>query len=194
MTDDQRLSAIKHWASNGYSMYDPSLCNAAAYFGHINSLRYLHETYDCPLTNTCSYAIGGVGKKVDCFQYAHEHGELLEFPLIEHAAEHGNVVCMQYVHEHGCPWGPNVCDISASNGNVDCLRYAHQHGAPWTTDTTNLAAIFATNYSYHESDYACLLYAFDHGLEPTSYKLMDTWNEMITRRNSGKRLVDWNVD
>jgi len=93
--------------------------------------------------------------RLDCLQYAHEHGCPWNEGVFIAAVSHGHLDCLQYAHEQGCPWGAYVTYIAAREGYQDCLKYAHQQGCPWHDRTTSAA--------FCRGHWRCLYYAVVHG-------------------------------
>lgn len=156
------------------------LCEAAARYGHLDCLQYLHE-HKCPWDeHTCTVAAGA--GYLACLQFAHSNGCLLTIDVCIAAAQNNHLHCLQYAHQQhcewskvvcaaaalgnslecleylhhqGCPWDIHVTQISASRGHLSCLRFALTNGCPWDTNTCKLAA--------ENGHLACLKLAHQHG-------------------------------
>lgn len=89
-----------------------SLCDAGAYNGHFNVVKWA-RSHNCPWDE-------------QTFAYA---------------AAYNNIEMVEWLYENGCPWDENTCYSSASFGNLDILKWVRARGCPWTKDTSYAAAI-----------------------------------------------------
>jgi hypothetical protein len=44
---------------------------------------------------------------------------------------YGRLECLQYAHEHGCPWNARVMEMAAASGYLECVVYAREKGCPY---------------------------------------------------------------
>lgn len=83
---------------------------AAAEYGRLECLKFLHENW-CPWhADTCFAAV-----------------------------ETGHLECLKYAHENECPWNEYACIFAVENGLLDCLKYAHEHKCYWSHGTRAVA-------------------------------------------------------
>ena len=120
------------------SSFFKEACWYAAYYGHIDCLRYARVNGCYWDEDTCFKA--AEGGHLDCLRYAHENGCDWDEDTCSHAARGGHLDCLRYAHENGCDWDSHTCDMAAKSGHLDCLRYAHENGGPWDEDTCANAA------------------------------------------------------
>ena len=134
---------------------------AAARSGHIECLRYLHET-GCKMNDKRICISAAKGGNVECLKFAHEIGCALNAQVCTEAASRGYIACLRYAHEKGCTWDAQVCIQAAKHGKIECLRYAHEKGCAWS----NEVCIAAAEHGRLE----CLRYARENGCE---------WNRQV---------------
>jgi len=87
---------------NVFENYKLDFILIAAYFGHINIIKYFHEN-----------------------GYPWHEG------LCNFTAYMGHLDCLKYLHENGCPWGEEVCPHATENGQLECLKYGYENGCPF---------------------------------------------------------------
>ena len=118
--------------------WDPTCCCIAAWKGHLDMLKYLHEN-GCPWNKwTCRRAAWK--GHLDALKYLHENGCPWDKWTSARAAQYGNLGVLKYLHENGCPWGEGICLVAAGAGHLDMLKYAHENGCPWNEWTCRGAA------------------------------------------------------
>ena len=88
------LEAIKYCVENGCPI-DSSACENAARNGHLELLKYLHETGGAPLSKEVSKS----------------------------AASRGHIDVLRYLAERDCPMTETTCYPAAINGHFECLKY-----------------------------------------------------------------------
>ena len=151
-----RLDCLQFLYENG-GQWDESATTAAAESGHLPCLKFAHE-HGCPwlcstalleneadddtgdgLGNICT--IAAAHANLDCLQYAHTRGVVLQHRLIRLAAQHADgLKCLQYAHQNGCSLNDNVCLLAAAKGSLECLKYLGATGCALNQDVCDAAA------------------------------------------------------
>jgi hypothetical protein len=72
---------------------------------------------------------------LECLRYAHENGAPWDERTTSDAARNGHLDCLRYAHEHGAPWDERTTSYAARHGHLECLRYAYFRGCPWNDDS-----------------------------------------------------------
>jgi|688.fasta_scaffold41578_2 hypothetical protein len=104
-------------------------CKDAAFKGHLECLKYLHEN-GCPWDeNVCSNA--AYNGHLECLKYLHENECPWDENICSNAAYNGHLECLKYLHENGCPWDERTCSNAVMNGNLECLKYAVINECSW---------------------------------------------------------------
>lgn len=147
-----QAACLRYALEHGCNKKNASVCEDAAYHGHLECLQIAHEL-GCYIEYALPQAANG--GFLHCLKYVHEHGGRVTMEACRGAAQSGVLHCLVYLHEHGCPWDWRTCTEAATGGHLDCLAYAHEHGCPWTCATTSWAA--------RKGRLACLQYAHEHG-------------------------------
>ena len=79
-----------------YKRFDSDYCTRAAENGHLECLKWAHES-GCPWNDdTCLYA-----------------------------ALNGRLECLKYAHENGCPWSKPICLTYAKNNEIKQYINSH---------------------------------------------------------------------
>jgi len=111
-------------------LLDKNTCKYAAYYGHLECLKYAHEN-GCPWDKyTCEYA--AYNGHLECLKYAHENGCPWGADTCINAVTNGHLECLKYAHENGCSWDESICEKAAEYGHLECLKYALEHNCPYT--------------------------------------------------------------
>jgi hypothetical protein len=131
-----RLDCLKYLISVGcYSSTvtrnDP--CGAAASTGHLECLKYLHQSGVHWDERTCSYA--STNGHFDCLRYAHENGCPWNKFTVSGAATSGCIHCLRYSIENGCEFDPErVIKDACYKGNLESIKYLHEKGCKLPVD------------------------------------------------------------
>lgn len=133
--------------------------------GHLEGLRWLHETHGSEVrkhTMGTSIQHG----HVDVVVWLQEHAYLMpenaltlaaksgRVEMVRHlcdaytwtpevmagAAESGSFDVIAFARSHGCPWDETACTGAASGGHLALLAHLHTQGCPWTSATAAAAA------------------------------------------------------
>ena len=88
------LEIVKYCVENGCPIAE-SACKGAACHGHLELLKYLHETGGAPLSEEVSKS----------------------------AASRGHIDVLRYLAERDCPMTETTCYPAAINGHFECLKY-----------------------------------------------------------------------
>jgi hypothetical protein len=106
------LEMVKYCIANKCPL-DKQACARAAYNGHLEMLKYLHEEVKAPWGWTTASRAASNG-----------HLHILEY-LVERK------------YDEYCAW---ACEYAASSGHLDCLKYLHETAkAPWDEDAVKNA-------------------------------------------------------
>ena len=145
------LEMIKYCVAIGCPN-DTAACSRAAFYGHLECLKYLHETAKAPWDGE---AVRNAHKyhQPECLQYLlekdcplprgwwYEDGTLFGEPTITQAAIDGNLEMVQYCVAKNCPIDGWACAFAASYGHLEILKYLHEDvNAPWDWHTATNAA------------------------------------------------------
>jgi Ankyrin repeats (many copies) len=118
------------WAARGGSVeamrwlrqqgreYVTSICTDAAYYGHLNVLRFLHED---------GYSAAELRLRVTVPDPNRFRGSDLTGPC-EFAARRGHVEVLKWLHEHDWPCDDNICEHAALGVSVPVLAYLSEQG------------------------------------------------------------------
>lgn len=68
---------------------------------------------------------------LECLRYLHEKGYSWNEEATDHAAFFGHLECLRYLHEEGCPCNERTIAEAAAGGQLECLRYLHESGCLW---------------------------------------------------------------
>lgn len=158
-----RLDLVQTLRERGFHWGTLSYC-AAAQYGHLNTLKYLHDN-KCTFLDYTPMQFAARGGQLECMKYLHSIGcewdidVTREFAVREYFLQfesdeedpwtddftlpppvNGYMDCLHYALENGCPIHEHACSRACEYGLLDCLKLLHQHNAPWSTDCTYLAA------------------------------------------------------
>jgi hypothetical protein len=164
------------------------LCYYASCGGHLDCLKFLHET-GCPWD-------GGVillairHDRIDCLRYILEEGyfgmvnfldpSLHEFPyfvvsdpvtyLCDVATSFGKLDCLKWLHESwGCKFGSGTMAIAVAKHQLECIVYLHEKGCEWCrTDVyTGIYNCYRTMYNDDKDEQKkyleCVMYLIENG-------------------------------
>ena len=141
---------------------------AAAQFGSLNCLRYLHEN-GYPW-NVCATWYAAEHGHLECLQYMHENGCLWDTRTIDMAAQGGKLNCIRCLREQGCPWSWYAPFAAARNGHLECLIYLHVNGCPCSYALNHGGLDIVPSWresSITQSITKCLQYLRDNCSEPS---------------------------
>jgi hypothetical protein len=122
------LECLKYLHQNNYP-WDEWTFGSAAANGHLDCLKYLHEN-NCPWNEyLCSYA--AFNGHLDCLKYLHKNKYFWNEYTCQKAAMNGHIDCLEYARKNGCPWNKLTFEGAASNGQLECLEYLYKNNCPW---------------------------------------------------------------
>ena len=55
---------------------------------------------------------------LECLKWAHESGCPWDERTCSYTAKHGHLDCLKYAHENGCPWNKQNCLANAKNNEI----------------------------------------------------------------------------
>ena len=117
----------------------PKLADAAATFGHLELLQWLHKEQGYTMDGTVLEK--AVESEADCLgawelvQWLRAEGCYWGERTCTLAAENGRLGLLQYLRAHGCPWNFHTCIAAAENGHLETLRWARENGCDWNAMT-----------------------------------------------------------
>ena len=149
------LEMVKYCIANQCPL-DRYACACAAEYGHLETLKYLHEEVKAPWSWTVP--IGAAGKG---------HLHILEY-LVERkydefdswtcrsAAMNGHFDCLKFLHETAkAPWDSDAVRKAHENNHHECLQYLLDKNCPlpegWSYDEGVLIAASSSESSSSES-------------------------------------------
>ena len=106
-------------------------CAGAAWKGHLEVLKYLHEEAKAPWdwrTATCAAGNG----HLHTLEYLVErkYDKYSEWTCM-HAAENGHLVCLKYLHETAkAPWNKEAVREANENNHPECVQYLLDNDCP----------------------------------------------------------------
>ena len=164
----------------------------AAADGDLERLKQVHRVYppwerivpeyrdvDDDLDLLCTVAaIAAKEGHLDCLQYAHENGAVIDVFTCLEAAKGGSVECLKYAHENvegaefyfgidGESLDESVRLEAAQHGHLDCLKFIHENGRGSNFHNLDLCLEAMYNGSFE-----CLKYVHENG-SPV------TWNDCV---------------
>lgn len=135
-----------------YCMLSGSVCEEAAFQGHLSCLQFAHQQQYPWDGDTCSSAASA--GELACLSWAHENGCPWSKETCENAAWAGETACLAYAHEHGCPWDAETMENAAKGGHMDCLKFAVRHGCPISS--------WASEYAGYHGHVSCMRFILAH--------------------------------
>jgi hypothetical protein len=148
------LEMVKYCVANECPI-DGRACAHAAFNGHLQCLKYLHEEVNAPWdSRTASWAA----------EKGHLH--VLEY-LVEcefdqydtlacwEAAEYGHLDCLKYLHETAkAPWDEDAVRTAHENNHPDCVQYLLDNDCPlpegWSYEDGELHVVESESESESE--------------------------------------------
>ena len=128
----------KRFPTRCFSMFDypatqlclREACSLAARGGHLEVLKWLHNT-GCPCdTYTCRAAASG--GYLEVLNWLHNQGcPWDEWNVCHAAAAGGNLEVLTWLHNSGCAWGSATCTGAACGGHLTTLQWAREHHCAW---------------------------------------------------------------
>ena len=104
-------------------------CSVAAHGGHLEVLKWLHNT-GCPIgTITCRAA--AEGGQLEVLKWLHSTGCPLDSNTSYAAAEWEHLELLKWLHNTGCSWDSTTCTVAAIRGHLATLQWAREHHCPW---------------------------------------------------------------
>ena len=141
----------------------PSLYTKAAYYGHLDVIRWMYEEKHISFhPSVLAYSCG----HLDVLKYVHtiiSGPSEVDHMLCYNAARRGSVECLRYLHENGYPWDASILSSAAEKGHLECFQYAYENGCPWN----EFCLLHAACYGNLE----CLRYAHEQGMNAGDFKI-----------------------
>ena len=106
-------------------------CSLAARGGHLEVLKWLHNT-GCPWNESCYAA--AAGGHLEVVNWLHSTGCTWNEWTCYAAAAGGHLEVVKWLHNAGCPWDSATCGAAASGGHLATLQWTREHGCPWDAD------------------------------------------------------------
>ena len=145
----------------------PSLYLAAAYFGHLDVIKWLYEEKHLSFPENPRSVLAHSCGHLDVLQYVLTIIPVatgaLETWACYNASRRGNVECLRYLHAHGYPWGSDTLSSAAEKGHLECLKYAYENGCPWN----EYCLLHAATYGNLD----CLRYAHEQGMNAADFNI-----------------------
>jgi hypothetical protein len=127
-----KLELLKWAREEKKCKWDEWTINAAAYKGNLEMVKYCVANA-CPIdADACAYA--AFNGHLECLKYLHEEAEApWDSSTATWAAENGHLHILEYLVERKYDqFGESACVLAAENGHLDCLKYLHETAkAPW---------------------------------------------------------------
>ena len=126
---------------------------AAARFGHLQTLNFVHDV-GCEW-NSCTSAAAAQGGHLEVLKYLHESGCPWDEQTCNEAARGGHLEVLKYLQESGCNWNKETSTAAAQGGHLEVLKYLHDNRCPWDKWTCSAAAA--------QGHFEVLRYAYKNG-------------------------------
>jgi hypothetical protein len=123
-------------------------CEMAAKNGHLETVRFLHES-GCPWDPTTICCRAAVSGHVELMRYLKQQGCVLSEGAMCTAAARGFLRMCQYLRAEQCPWEKYACTTAAGGFHLDTLRWLHEQGCPW--------GVYDVRYAAATGGYVCVL-------------------------------------
>ena len=125
--------------------WDLETCAEAIKGKSIECFRYASSNGCLLPNNTCELA--AMCDAPCILKYAHQTlGIPMSKQVCENAAGAGSLECLQYAHENGCILDEMTCMRAIENFSLECLKYLHCAGCPLDEDNINLAKYVINNF------------------------------------------------
>lgn len=165
---------------------NPFTCEEAAYGGHLECLKYLHE-HNYPWSWDTTYYAAMEGH-LECLKYAYENGCPWNEHITEYASRKGHLECLKYALENGCPMDKVLCmEYSITGCHLECVKYLQQNGCQLNRNNNQYWVCAMIN-----SNYELLSYLLDNGCR---FDIKDAIGHgVIFTDCEGKQLSDFNKE
>jgi hypothetical protein len=123
-----------------------TVAKAAASGGHLHVLRWLRETFQCPLDGCISEAVNGSNPNIlPVLEYLVQSGQPLRTECCD-AARRGRLRALRWLRERGALWDAQVTQLVAACGHLELLQWARTKGAPCPSETIMYSAAANSDY------------------------------------------------
>lgn len=114
-----------------------SLCDAGAYNGHLNVIKWA-RAHGCYWDeHTFSYA--ALHDDIEMIEWLYNNGCPWDDSTCYSAASFGHLEILKWVRERGCPWGLEACCAAAYSGHLHVIVWALENGCPWNDKIYEIA-------------------------------------------------------
>ena len=129
---------LKFAVQYDHNVIHSSVCNYAAYNGHIKILQWAIEN-GCSLDTHLNGTIARNGQ-FEVLEYLSKTDNLFGPDICAGAAYGNHFEILKWAYKNGCPMDVNVCAYAAKNGNFEMLKWARENDCKWDVDTCIYAA------------------------------------------------------
>jgi hypothetical protein len=109
--------------------WDEETCRNAAWFGHFNLVKWLHEQ-GCPWHGGTFSAAARLGN-IDMMEWLYQKKCPWDQWTFSWAVESENLDVLKWLHDRKCPWDVNTFRSALFTGNLDMVKWLHEQKCPW---------------------------------------------------------------
>eukprot|EP00953_Heterococcus_sp_UTEX-ZZ885_P031703 16610-Heterococcus_DN1.PRE.7 len=147
---------------------DTRACGEAASGGHMEIVRFLHES-GCPWDVDTIGVRAAESDNVELLRYLRQQGCVFTADAMTAAAALGHLQTCKFLRAEQCPWDAIACRYAALNSHVETLRWLHEQGCPWDVQAVRLVAA-------KSGDMPTITYALDVEPAASAAQLTDMLN------------------
>jgi len=134
-------------------------CDAAAFMGHLDCMRFLRAKGHPWSKHTC--ALAAAAGRLNVLKYLHENGCRWDASTCREAAFRGHLNCLEYACENGCPCDKSVFRAAGFGDDPRNLDDAHDSLCVFSVGTLRAAS--------GVGDAGCLEYLLSRGLSMSKH-------------------------
>jgi hypothetical protein len=131
--------AVCHFLIAEQCPCDAEACAEAAARGHLEIVRFLHES-GCPWDVDTICVRAAESGHIELLQYLQQQGCVFTAGAMTAAAALGHLQTCKILRAQQCPWDTIACRYAALNSHVETLRWLHEQGCPWDVQAVRLVA------------------------------------------------------